>query len=38
VQHARTQDGPALLVRPDGCIAWTDTSSQTLDTALARWF
>lgn len=38
VQHAHTQDGPSMLVRPDGCIAWTDMSSRTLDDALARWF
>jgi 2-polyprenyl-6-methoxyphenol hydroxylase-like FAD-dependent oxidoreductase len=40
VQQARTlsKDGPSLLVRPDGCIAWTDASSQSLDAALARWF
>ena len=38
VQHARTEDGPSMLVRPDGCIAWTDASSRSLDDALARWF
>jgi hypothetical protein len=38
VQHARTKDGPSMLVRPDGCIAWTDASSKSLDDALARWF
>jgi 2-polyprenyl-6-methoxyphenol hydroxylase-like FAD-dependent oxidoreductase len=38
VQHARPQDGPSMLVRPDGCIAWTDASSQSLDDALTRWF
>jgi 2-polyprenyl-6-methoxyphenol hydroxylase-like FAD-dependent oxidoreductase len=38
VQQARTTDGPSLLVRPDGCIAWTDASSKSLDDALARWF
>jgi len=38
VQHARTQDGPSMLIRPDGCIAWTDASSKSLDDALARWF
>jgi len=38
VRHARTKDGPSMLVRPDGCIAWTDASSQSLDDALARWF
>ncbi|HYQ27000.1 MAG TPA: FAD-dependent monooxygenase [Polyangiaceae bacterium] len=40
VQHAHTlrRDGPSLLVRPDGCIAWSDASSRSLDDALARWF
>ena len=38
VQHARTKDGPSMLVRPDGAIAWTDASSRSLDDALARWF
>ena len=38
VQLARTQSGPALLLRPDACIAWTDASSKPLDDALARWF
>jgi hypothetical protein len=35
---ARTKDGASMLVRPDGCIAWTDASSKSLDDALARWF
>jgi 2-polyprenyl-6-methoxyphenol hydroxylase-like FAD-dependent oxidoreductase len=38
VQHARTKDGPSMLVRPDGCIAWTDRSSKPLDDALGHWF
>ncbi|MET0413178.1 MAG: FAD-dependent monooxygenase, partial [Polyangiaceae bacterium] len=38
VQHAHTKDGPSLLLRPDGCIAWTEASSNSLDEALARWF
>jgi hypothetical protein len=38
VHHARTKEGPSMLVRPDGCIAWTDASSTSLDEALARWF
>lgn len=38
VQHARTLDGASLLLRPDGCIAWTSASSTSLDRALARWF
>jgi hypothetical protein len=35
VQHARSKDGPSLLVRPDGSIAWTDAASKSLDDALA---
>jgi 2-polyprenyl-6-methoxyphenol hydroxylase-like FAD-dependent oxidoreductase len=38
VHHARTKDGPSMLVRPDGCIAWTSASPKSLDDALARWF
>jgi 2-polyprenyl-6-methoxyphenol hydroxylase-like FAD-dependent oxidoreductase len=38
VRHAHTKDGPSLLLRPDGCIAWTDASSRSADDALARWF
>ncbi|HET7542052.1 MAG TPA: FAD-dependent monooxygenase [Polyangiaceae bacterium] len=38
VQQVRTKDGPSLLVRPDGCIAWTSASSRSIDDALARWF
>ena len=38
VQLARTRNGPSMLVRPDGCIAWTEASSQSLEGALARWF
>jgi 2-polyprenyl-6-methoxyphenol hydroxylase-like FAD-dependent oxidoreductase len=38
VQQARTKDGPSMLVRPDGCIAWTDRSSKSLGNALAHWF
>ncbi|GAA3836911.1 FAD-dependent monooxygenase [Streptomyces coacervatus] len=28
----------ALLIRPDGYLAWTDTDGTPLDTAFARWF
>ena len=38
VRHARTQAEPSRLLRPDGCIAWADASSKSLDEALARWF
>ena len=29
---------PALLIRPDGFVAWAGTSADGLDSALARWF
>ncbi|MGC4087946.1 MAG: FAD-dependent monooxygenase [Polyangiaceae bacterium] len=38
VRYACTRGGASMLVRPDGCIAWTDASSQSLDEALSRWF
>lgn len=38
VQLARRNEGAALLLRPDGCIAWADGASQSLEDALARWF
>jgi 2-polyprenyl-6-methoxyphenol hydroxylase-like FAD-dependent oxidoreductase len=38
VRHARTKEGASMLVRPDGCIAWTEASTKSLDDALARWF
>jgi 2-polyprenyl-6-methoxyphenol hydroxylase-like FAD-dependent oxidoreductase len=38
VQQARTKAGPSMLVRPDGCIAWVEASSTSLDDVLARWF
>lgn len=38
VRHAHTTGGPAMLLRPDGCIAWTEASSLSLADALARWF
>jgi 2-polyprenyl-6-methoxyphenol hydroxylase-like FAD-dependent oxidoreductase len=38
VRAARTRNGTSLLLRPDGCIAWTDTSPRSLDQALASWF
>ncbi|MEU3951763.1 FAD-dependent monooxygenase [Streptomyces achromogenes] len=41
----RTADGPsalsgarAVLVRPDGHVAWTDSGAGRLETALHRWF
>jgi hypothetical protein len=38
VHHAHTKEGPSMLVRPDGCVAWTEASSRSLDEALTRWF
>ncbi|MFI2711282.1 rifampin monooxygenase [Micromonospora sp. NPDC018662] len=31
-------DVPALLLRPDGHVAWVGDDQRTLDGALARWF
>jgi 2-polyprenyl-6-methoxyphenol hydroxylase-like FAD-dependent oxidoreductase len=38
VHHAHTKEGPAMLLRPDGCVAWTEASSKPVEEALARWF
>ncbi|NUT47405.1 MAG: FAD-binding monooxygenase [Saccharothrix sp.] len=38
VRHAHTKEGPSTLIRPDGCVAWTEASSTSLDQALTRWF
>ena len=36
---ARTaEDIDAVLIRPDGYIAWSGADGQNLETALARWF
>jgi 2-polyprenyl-6-methoxyphenol hydroxylase-like FAD-dependent oxidoreductase len=32
------EDIDAVLIRPDGYIAWSGTDEQPLETALARWF
>jgi 2-polyprenyl-6-methoxyphenol hydroxylase-like FAD-dependent oxidoreductase len=39
VEAERTDGGPAVLVRPDGYIAWAGTSSgrEGMTAALARW-
>jgi 2-polyprenyl-6-methoxyphenol hydroxylase-like FAD-dependent oxidoreductase len=31
-------DAPALLLRPDGHVAWAGDDQQALETQLARWF
>ncbi|MER7672531.1 rifampin monooxygenase [Kitasatospora sp. NPDC096128] len=31
-------DVPAVLLRPDGYVAWVGTDQRTLDEALTRWF
>ncbi|HEY3749876.1 MAG TPA: hypothetical protein VGL80_11780 [Pseudonocardiaceae bacterium] len=31
------EDIDAVLIRPDGYIAWTAADEQPLETALARW-
>ena len=32
------EDVDAVLIRPDGYIAWSGSDEQPLETALARWF
>jgi hypothetical protein len=32
------EDIDAVLIRPDGYIAWSSADGQPLETALARWF
>ncbi len=31
-------DVPAVLLRPDGHVAWVGEDQQTLEVALAKWF
>ncbi|QFY12868.1 hypothetical protein GBF35_45515 [Nonomuraea phyllanthi] len=43
VRHSRVdvvpvQAPPALLLRPDGYVAWAGTPDDTLDDALRTWF
>ena len=37
---ATPETGPSMLIRPDGCVAWTDGNNGTdgLEEALGRWF
>jgi hypothetical protein len=32
------EDIDAVLIRPDGYIAWSASDEEPLETALARWF
>ncbi len=36
--EARADGLTAMLLRPDGHVAWTDTDGTDLETALRRWF
>lgn len=39
VRCVRVTEGPSMLVRPDGCLAWTgDHEMASLAEALERWF
>jgi 2-polyprenyl-6-methoxyphenol hydroxylase-like FAD-dependent oxidoreductase len=41
VDHVRAkadEDIDAVLIRPDGYLAWSGSDGQPLETALARWF
>ena len=38
VRQVRVEQGAAWLVRPDGCVAWTEASTSSLEQAVARWF
>jgi 2-polyprenyl-6-methoxyphenol hydroxylase-like FAD-dependent oxidoreductase len=41
IDHVRAEtdeDIDAVLIRPDGYIAWSGADGQKLETALARWF
>ncbi len=40
IRCARAAEGPSMLVRPDGCIAWAadDDRIDGLEAALVRWF
>lgn len=36
--YARELDAPAVLLRPDGHVAWIGADQETLDERLATWF
>jgi 2-polyprenyl-6-methoxyphenol hydroxylase-like FAD-dependent oxidoreductase len=38
IAHAETPPAPALLIRPDGYVAWAGADPNGLRAALARWF
>jgi 2-polyprenyl-6-methoxyphenol hydroxylase-like FAD-dependent oxidoreductase len=38
IRQVHARDGSSLLVRPDGCVAWTSAASGSFEQALARWF
>jgi len=38
ITRVTVDTGPSLLVRPDGCIAWSGADSAGLQAACARWF
>ncbi|NGM14310.1 rifampin monooxygenase [Verrucosispora sioxanthis] len=38
VDASEELDAPAVLLRPDGHVAWVGEDQQTLEVALARWF
>jgi hypothetical protein len=37
-QTSEELDVPAVLLRPDGHVAWAGADQRTLEGALARWF
>ncbi|MBO9581306.1 MAG: FAD-dependent monooxygenase [Sphingobium sp.] len=38
VRCVRVNEGPSMLIRPDGCIAWAGEDAPGLADALERWF
>jgi len=33
-----SDDHPSMLIRPDGCIAWTEASAMKVEQVIERWF